>query len=248
MVRSEGITMMTMARRSLVIRLLALAALAAWSRHRLRDWGSTSAERAQTLPGDELIPDPADVITRAVNIHAPAETVWQWLVQFGQGRGGMYSYDALENALGLGIHSADDIHPEWQTLAVGDLIRLVPERWPAMPGGYALGVAQINRGHYLVLRQQRPEQPWNAVWSFHIVPDGPAKSRLLSRSRSERGNPLMSLITQLMDPITMVMTRRMLVGIKQRAERSHVDDLIEQSRHPDRHQNLSSGRTQTLGA
>jgi hypothetical protein len=66
----------------------------AWSRHRFRNWGSTAAERALALPGDELIPDPAEVTTRAVSMRAPAESVWQWLVQIGQGRGGMYSYDA----------------------------------------------------------------------------------------------------------------------------------------------------------
>jgi hypothetical protein len=177
----------------------------------------------------------------------PAETVWRWLVQIGQDRGGLYSYDAVENALGLDIHSADQIHAEWQNLAVGDLVRLVPERRPAMPGGYAMPVVQIEQARYLVLRQQRPEHPWNAVWSFNLVPDGPVKCRLLSRSTSERGTLPSWLITQLMDPVTMIITRRMLLGIKRRAEASHVQDLIDQAPHLGRHEEGADG-SQSLGA
>jgi hypothetical protein len=79
------------------------------------------------LPGDSLVPAPRYQTTRTIEIAAAPESVWPWLVQIGQGRGGFYSYDLLENLLGLGIHSAHAVLPELQSLAVGDTISLDPE-------------------------------------------------------------------------------------------------------------------------
>jgi hypothetical protein len=185
-------------------------------------WGATLAEQRATLPGDELVADPAIVSTRAVTIDASAEDVWSWLVQLGQDRGGMYSYDALENVLGLHIHSTREIRNEWQDLAVGDRIVLVPAGWAGMKAGYVLPVAIVDAPHTLVLRQSPPEHPWDAVWSFHIeaLPDG--RSRLLSRGRSRRHTGTRGVadvvLDALMDPVTWFMTRKMLLGIKERAE------------------------------
>ena len=134
-----------------------------------RNWGSTKAERAALLPGDELVPEPATVTTRAVDIAAPAEDVWPWLVQLGQDRAGMYSYDWLENLSGLHIHSADRIHPEWQQLAVGDRVRLVPTGWGPLPSGLALPVARIEPGRSLVLRMAPPDMPWDASAHSDVV-------------------------------------------------------------------------------
>jgi hypothetical protein len=194
---------------------------------RWRDWGATKAECGRRLPGDELVAEPADVTTRAVTIHAPAEQVWPWLAQIGQDRAGLYSYDWLENLLGLRIHSVGEIHEEWQHLQVGDTVRLVPAGWLGMRGGVALPVARVDPGRALVLRQQPPALPWNAVWSFHLVPKGPARCRLISRSRSARRGRLARLAAQLMDPIALVMTRRMLLGIKARAERHQARSAVE---------------------
>ena len=145
------------------------------------------------------------------------------LVQIGMGRGGMYSYDWLENLIGLGIHSAETIRDEWQHLGVGDRVVLVRDGWMGMKGGYALPVVMIEQDRALVLRQSPPEHPWDAVWSFVITPTGPASCRLLSRSRSARrpglAGALMRGLAQVMDPIALFMTRKMLLGIKQRAER-----------------------------
>ena len=187
---------------------------------RFRDWGATKGECAATLPGDELVADPADVTTRAVTVDAPADEVWRWLVQIGQDRGGLYSYDWLENLAGLGIHNTDEIRDEWQHLAVGDLVRLVPPGWLGLPDGVALPVAQLDPGRSIVLRQQPPEMPWDAVWSFHVLPHGPRRCRLVSRARSARQGRIAWLAAQVMDPITLLMTRRMLLGIKARAEAS----------------------------
>jgi hypothetical protein len=183
-----------------------------------RNWGSTRAERATLLPGDELVPEPATITTRAVDIAAPAEDVWPWLVQLGQDRAGLYSYDWLENAFGLHICNADRIHPEWQHLETGDRVRLIPAGWPPLPAGLALPVARIEPGRSLVLRMAPPEVPWDAIWSFHVIPTGPGSCRLISRSRGAVTSLARSIGDRLMDPVTLVMTRRMLLGIKQRAE------------------------------
>ena len=186
-------------------------------------WGATDAERRELLPGDELVADPAIVATRAVTIDAPAGEVWSWLVQIGQDRGGMYSYDALENLLGLNIHSTDEIRPEWQSLAVGDRIVLVPAGWARQKAGYALPVVRLDPSSTLVLRQSPPEHPWDAVWSFHLRTLADGRTRLISRSRSRRRHGIRGssdvALDALMDPVTWFMTRKMLLGIKQRAER-----------------------------
>ena len=113
-----------------VAALAAAAAGAAYVlavRPRLLRWGATTQEAAGPLPGDEIVPAPRMQSTRAVTIKAPVSGVWPWLVQLGAGRGGMYSYDWLENAAGLGIHSADRILPELQHLKVGDIVPLSPD-------------------------------------------------------------------------------------------------------------------------
>ena len=196
------------------------AALGLQAVHARRHWGTTADEAAATLPGDELVPEPAETTTLAVTIAAPAQEVWSWLVQVGQDRGGMYSYDWLENLVGLRIHSTEEIRPEWQQLFVGDRVVVVPEGYGPMPAGYAFTVAQVDPPRALVLRQAPPEHPWNGVWSFHIVPAGDGWCRLLARSRTEIAPQLgLRLATRFGEPVTLVMTRRMLHGIRQRAER-----------------------------
>jgi hypothetical protein len=188
--------------------------------HARRDWGATADEAAATLPGDELVPGPAENTTLGVTVHAPAEEVWAWLVQIGHGRGGMYSYDWLEDLIGLDIHSTDGIRAEWQHLAVGDRVVVVPEGYGPMPAGYAFRVARVDPPRTLVLRQAPPEHPWNGVWSFHVVPAGEGRCRLLARSRTEVQPQVgLRLAIRLGEPVTLVMTRWMLRGIEERAER-----------------------------
>jgi hypothetical protein len=197
--------------------LLAGASTAALlaARSRLRNWGATETECRAVLPGDEFVPEPAIVTTRAVTVAAPAGQVWRWLVQIGQNRGGMYSYQTLENLFGLDIHNADEIRPEWQELALGDPVWLVRRGWLGVPDGLALTVGRIEPGRCIALL----EKPWQAVWSFHIQPHGPGRCRLVSRSRAPRQRGAAWLSGELFDPITLLMTRKMLLGIKARAER-----------------------------
>ncbi|MDR1151534.1 MAG: hypothetical protein LBK72_03485, partial [Bifidobacteriaceae bacterium] len=114
-----------LARRSLAIAIGGACAVALADRWH-RSWGATASERTRDLPGDDLIPFPRLQATRAIGISASPADVWPWLVQLGQDRGGFYSYDVLENVMGLDIHSADAIHPEWQGLAPGDTVLLAP--------------------------------------------------------------------------------------------------------------------------
>ena len=188
--------------------------------HLRRNWGATTEEASAVLPGDDLVPEPAEQTTLAVSVAAPAEDIWAWLVQIGADRGGMYSYDAVENLIGLDIHSTDEIRAEWQQLSVGDRVVVVPQGYGPLPDGYGFRVAQVDPPHAMVLRQSPPEHPWNGVWSFHVVPAGAGRCRLLSRSRTEVTSGLgLRIATRVGEPVTLVMTRRMLHGIRDRAER-----------------------------
>jgi hypothetical protein len=186
----------------------------------LRDWGASELERVEYLPGDECVPGPAISSTLAVDIDASASEIWSWLVQIGQDRAGMYSYDRLESLLGLRIRNADRVNPDWQTLEPGDSVRLVPRGWLGLADGLALPVERVEPGKTLVLRMQRPQLPWDAVWSFHIVEAGGPWCRLISRSRGAQSTGVGRALDALFNPVTWLMTRRMLLGIKARAERA----------------------------
>ena len=114
-------------------------------------------------------------------------------------------------------------HDEWQQLAVGDQVRVVPRGKLRMRDGYAFRVAVVNPPDALVLRQQPPEHPWDATWAFLILPGLPDHCRLLSRSRTAKGSGLAGVAArigaELMGPVIFMMTRKMLLGIKERAER-----------------------------
>jgi hypothetical protein len=184
------------------------------ARDALRNLGATKRECRTGFPGDDLVPDPAVVTTRAVTIEAPAAQVWRWLVQIGQNRGGFYSYETLENLIGLDIHNADRVHPEWQTLLEGDKVWLAPPGRPGMREGLALTVRQVVDEQLLVLFGESAD----AVWSFHIHSWGPRRCRLISRSRTSRAHGFTGLAVELFDPVTLIMTRKMLREIKRRAE------------------------------
>ena len=171
-----------------------------------RQWGSTEAELDAAMPGDAIVPDARAVATRSITVRASADDVWAWLVQIGQDRGGFYSYDWLENLVGLHIRSADRIEEHWQGLAVGDAVRLAPQ--------LALEVALLEPGRHLVLRG-----PDSALtWAFTVArrPDG--TTRLVARERYAPGGVLASLGSELLVLVSAAMTRRMLMGIRDRAE------------------------------
>ena len=171
-------------------------------------WGATPDEVARALPGDELLPTPDFMATRAITIDAPPTAVWPWLVQMGSGRGGAYTYDWIENLFGLGMHSADRILPEFQDLAVGDLLPL--------PNGPAMRIEVLDRERAMVARSE--DGTW--VWIFALSPAGEG-TRLISRNRiaTPDASPVARLAYMLlMEPGSLVMERKMLRGIKERAE------------------------------
>jgi hypothetical protein len=173
----------------------------------MRNWGSTEAEQQMALPGDDLIPHLSGKTTKAITIYAPSDIVWQWLVQIGQGRAGFYSYDWLANLTGADIHSADEIHPEWQHLTVRDGWRTVPANYLGGVGKDAASpVLMIEPGRVLVLE----------MFGAHVLlPIGEGSTRLIVRGESGPSNFLMTMIV---DPIVFTMERRMLLGLKARAE------------------------------
>jgi len=189
----------------------AVALLRRWSFR----YGATSDELTTPLPGDEQVPRPDLASTRAVTIRAGAGQVWPWIVQLGQGRGGFYSYDRLENLVGADIHTADAIGPQWQRLKVGDQVRLAAE----MP----LEVTYLDPGRALVLGGGIPigamSSPFTFSWAFVLrdAPDG--GTRLLVRERYGYTRRWAALIVEPTELLSFLMSQRMLRGIKQRAER-----------------------------
>lgn len=194
------------------------AALLYAARRYYRNWGTTKAECAMYLAGDELLDGRVARATEAVWIDASADAVWPWLVQMGQDRGGLYSYETLENVVGLEYHNADRIHPEWQRLAPGDRVRLVPKGWIGLRDGVTFSVAEVIDGQAIVLRAASPEHVLDTVWSFHLIPHWEDRCRLLVRSRTRLRNPGDALAIECAGPATALITRGMLRGIKRRAE------------------------------
>ncbi|MFJ2508543.1 SRPBCC family protein [Arthrobacter citreus] len=181
-------------------------------------WGATDDELRMPLPGDELLQAPNLTATRAISIAAPPSAVWPWLTQLGQNRGGFYSYDWLENLVGLGIHSADAIEPELQVRSVGDEVNLAP--------GAALLVAALDDGRALVLSVgvngidgTIAEAPFQFTWAFVLLPQPDGSTRLVVRERYVYLTGWTGALVEPMEMVSWVMTERMLRGIRDRAER-----------------------------
>jgi hypothetical protein len=199
-------------------------------------WGATDEEITTALPGDELV-DGADLTaTRAITIHADADAVWPWIAQLGQGRGGFYSYDFLENLLGCDIHSADRIVPEWQPLTVGVDVNLHPQ--------IVLTAALVEPGRALVLRGAVPvgrtPEPYDFTWAFALRGEPGGPTRLVVRERYAYARWWTPLLVEPVELISFVMSRRMMRGIKRRAERAvrsaaaPAHDAIQRERGADR--------------
>ena len=187
------------------------------ARQYFRNWGTTKEECETPLPGDELVGQPAVQTTEGIWIEAPASDVWPWLVQMGHDRAGMYSYEKLENLAGIKHRNADRIHPEWQHLALGDEIRLIPRGWMGLSDGLAMPVAQLVEGETIVLQMQ---SPLDGVWSFHVIPRWEDRCRLLVRTRMRMRVPGEAVGAEAISPVMSLMTRGMLLGIKKRVEQS----------------------------
>ena len=188
-----------------------------FARPRHLRWGAADEEVEEPLPGDDLIVSPNLVASRAITIRASADQVWPWIAQLGQGRGGFYSYDFLENLAGCNIHSADRIRPEWQDVGVGDEVKLHPE--------VALEVAVLEPGRSLVLRGGvlpigNTLPPYDFTWAF-VLHDRPDQmTRLVVRERYAYTQWWAPLIVEPAEAISFAMSQKMLRGIRDRAERT----------------------------
>ena len=182
-------------------------------RTRLLRWGANDQEIAALQPGDELISDANVTATRAITIRCSPDVVWPWIAQLGQGRGGFYSYDFLENLVGCDIHSADRVVPEWQQLEVGDEVRLAPTA--------GLMVAILDPGRALVIQGSLPiarRPPFDSTWAFVLCGQPDGTTRLLSRERYGYRRWWAPLVVEPTQAISFVMSRKMLLGIRDRAE------------------------------
>jgi hypothetical protein len=175
-------------------------------------WGARAAEATAPLPGDRLVPAAQYRSTRAITIAAPPGQVWPWLVQVGCLRAGFYSNDLLDN---LARPSATTIVPELQQLEVGQLIPMSPPGAASERTAFKVHSFQVNQW----LLWSKPDSTW--AWS--LTPTGTGGTRLLTRIRAvyDWQHPLAGLTALvLMEFGDFAMLRRMLRGIKARAETS----------------------------
>ena len=146
------------------------------------------------------------------------------MVQIGRGRGGFYTYTAIERLLGADIDNLDRIDPSLQTLTPGDRIWMTPERYLRHLPGQFWQVRQVQPGRALVLERKPPESPEPAIWSLVLEPAAGGTTRLLDRHRSEPRPGISGSLSETFWLVgTFLMERGMLRGIKARAERSHLN-------------------------
>ena len=179
---------------------------AAVLRRAILSWGATTEEATGELPGDGLLPDADGLSTRAIWIAAAPADVWPWIAQMGPTpRGGAYTYDWIENLLGLDMHSVDHVLPGFQNPAAGETIGF---------GRNRMRLELVQTGQSLAWRSE----DGNWVWAFVLRPYA-GGTRLISRNRFRLPTVASRLGMLPMEPASLVMERRMLVGIKRRAER-----------------------------
>ncbi|HKX69079.1 MAG TPA: SRPBCC family protein, partial [Intrasporangium sp.] len=166
------------------------------------------------------ISDARRVATRAITIDAPPDAVWPWVAQLGQGRGGLYSHDWLENLAGCDIHSVDRIVPELQTVDVGDEVRLHPQ--------VALTVWSVEPGSHLVLRPGPVGRqgggldgaPFDYTWAFVLRRHPGRRTRLLVRERYALLRPSAVAIVEPLAVVSAFMGIKQLRGIRDRSART----------------------------
>ena len=189
----------------LLVFVLSIALYVGAVRPYIMRWGATDAELSMPLAGDPYIPADTIVSTRALTIHAPPETIWPWLVQIGQGRGGFYTLDWLENLFAAGMHNAESIEPALQNLTVGTKIYYQKD-------SFFEKVSIVDPPHAVGL----------GGWSFNLIPIDADSTRLVVRYPSF---PVRSKLDAfyyyvIFEPAHFVMEAGMMLGLKTRAEGS----------------------------
>jgi hypothetical protein len=205
-----------------------------------KTWGVAPEEATKSLPGDEIVGAGETLLTRGLTINARPEAVWPWLIQMGYGRAGWYSYDQLD----MKGRSADAIRPEFQSLAIRDLIPTHPS------GGFEVKVLDPRRALVVYLdgalveeqakahaeRISVRETPGLAAsdrflrtasppdfamsWAFVLEPVGLGQTRLIERVRGRFGPATTGsqMTLPLMGFGVFVMMRKQMLGIRDRVE------------------------------
>ena len=195
--------------RSFVAGLVGVLVYVKFGRQHVVNWGATREETKRSMPGDDILQSAALQTTRAITIAAPPSAIWPWLVQMGpRPRAGAYTYDWIERLLGIDIENSDEILPQFQHLSTGEFLSLNTK-------GQGIRVVSLDPERYLVLQWE----PAKSTWAFALYADG-GVTRLVSRNRLPNAGPLFWPAAVLfMEPGSLVMERKMLLGIKTRAER-----------------------------
>jgi hypothetical protein len=196
-------------RKSAVLMFAGALAYEAKARKWMRGWGTTREEWDRSYLGDEHVPDPGVEITQAITIEAPPAEVWPWLAQLGQDRGGFYSYEWLENLAGCRMTNADRIHCDWQKREVGEEVMLHPLN------GLKVTVFEPGRAFGL--------EGWGL---FLLEPVDEKSTRFIARGRIPKG-PASFFYEAFVELPHFIMQRRMLLGIKQRAEALYAEDQAQ---------------------
>jgi len=200
--------------------IMAAAFLTPFMRGARNHWGLDATLAKRTYPGDELVPSPKWGWTHGIEIDAPAEEVWPWIAQLGADRGGFYSYQWLENIAGCDLRNAESVQDQL-AIREGDALRLHPKMPP-------LAIAAFEPGRFFVAHGPADEgarasgKPWAEVtWLFFLEPIDDRRCRLVSRYRCATSDDIatrLSLGATFVEPIGFAMDRRMLIGVKTRAE------------------------------
>jgi hypothetical protein len=185
-----------------------------------RRWGATEEEIGTVYPGDELIKEPKWTATHAISIDATPQQAWPWIAQIGQGRGGFYSFQKLENLAGCQIENSSCILEEHQHIQVGDPVKLHAEVPP-------MTVAVLEKPNALVIYGHPAEEDdspdISTSWAFLLLEQAGGSTRFLSRTRYAHGDDFKSRLMGgplLIEPISFVMERKMLRVIKDLVEAS----------------------------
>jgi hypothetical protein len=196
-------------------------------------WGASDHEATSALPGDELVHSPSQS-TRAITIDAGVERVWPWLLQLGQDRGGFYSYEFLEDLVGTQMTNVDHLDPALQAWKVGDKLWMYPPHKLGGAGHAVLRRLDPSRALVFATRQYGTSmaEPSDGTWTFVLSPIDATHTRLIVRGRGEqRDSPLLRAFERVVfEPMHFVMERKMMEGIKARAEGrppTPVADLLE---------------------
>ncbi len=203
-------------------------------------WGVDPADVDRILPGDDLVASPLHTETRGIDIDAPAAAVWPWLVQMGYERAGWYSYDQLD----MKGRSADAIVPELQSIKVGDILPTFPGggfEVRVVDDGRALAVytdTAITTAQAAAFAESQATVPlglqasgsfmrttppeFAASWAFVLDPLPGGRTRLIERVRVwfGAGTALSAVTGPVFGFGVFLMTRRQMLGIRERVERA----------------------------